>query len=393
MSQTSAIVRSRVDALVERASARTGLDNLGPDSWREGLAILVETLKTAPEVTPGGRAELYRQMAEALENRLRIVHYVGENPAVLRQRVTRPLVILGLPRTGTTVASYLLDQDPARRSLLNWEARESVPPPTQATLRTDARCLARKAQLDELAAALKAARFPIPHWEEADGPTECTFVQNQDFKSSLWEAFMPTPAYSDWLLETDLTSAYDYERLVLQVLHSDAPGTWSLKMPSHALHIDTLLAAFPDARIVWAHRDPYQATASLLSMNQLSRAQATGGHVDMDRIVPIVLKQLREHVDRPLRTRERIGADRIFDLHYAELMRDPIGQMRALYAWAGDSLTAEIEADMLGWLERNPQNRFGARPYSLDAYGLTKRDLVPLFEDYLKTFEIELEGS
>jgi hypothetical protein len=388
----SATATVRVDELVARACERAGLDDFGSGSWRAGLEVLVDTLESAPEVTPDGRDGLYGQFVDALWNRLRVVDHVAKHPEVAQERVERPLVILGLPRTGTTVASYLLDRDPARRSLLNWEAGDSVPPATRATLRTDPRCLTKKAELDELAVALEAARFPIPHGEEADGPTECTFVHNQDFKAFFWEAFMPTSAYSDWLLETDMTSAYEYERMLLQVLQSGAPGTWSLKMPSHAVHIEALVATFPDVRIVWAHRDPFKATASLLSMHQLSRARPTGGQVDMERVVPTVLHQVRAHLERPLRTRERIGEDRMFDLHYAELMRDPIGQMRALYEWAGDELTAEVETAMLGWLDGNPQNRFGVRPYSLDTYGITERDLEPIFESYLSTFDVELEG-
>jgi hypothetical protein len=387
------LASARVDELVTRATARTGLDDLGPSSWREGLVLLVHTLEATPAVTPEGRDDLYRQFVDALANRLRVVDHVARHPEVVQEKVTAPLVILGLPRTGTTVASYLLDQDPARRSLLNWEAGDSVPPASRETLRTDARCLAKKAEMDEFAAELEAAQFPIPHWEEADGPTECTFVHNQDFKALLWEAFMPNGDYSDWLLGTDMASAYDYERTVLQVLQSGAPGTWSLKMPSHALHIDALVAAFPDVRIVWAHRDPFKATGSLLSMNELSRAVATGGNVDMAQVVPVVLRQVRQHVERPLRVRRQIGAHRFFDLHYADLLRDPITVMRNLYAWAGDVLTPEVERSMRTWLERNPQDRFGRRPYSLDAYGLTTRDLEPVFEEYLATIDIELEAT
>ena len=318
--------------------------------------------------------------------------YLEQHPEVAAQRIERPLVILGLPRTGTTVASYLLDQDPRRRSLLNWEAGDSVPPATSETLRSDRRCLAKKAELDQFATALQAARFPIPHWEEADGPTECTFVQNQDFKCFLWEAYMPTSAYADWLLVTDMTSAYEYERSLLQVLQSSAPGVWSLKMPSHAVHIEALLGVFPDARMVWAHRDPFKATASFLSMNDLSRRFLVP-EVDMDAVAPIVLRELRAHVERPLRVRDRLGDDRFFHLHYAELMRDPISQMHALYEWTGDELTPAVEQAMLGWLEQNPQDRFGIRPYSLDAYGVTKADLEPIYDEYLSAFDIELEGA
>jgi hypothetical protein len=286
--------------------------------------------------------------------------------------------------------SNLLDQDPQRRSLLTWEAEDSVPPSTPATLRSDPRCQAKKAELDVLANGLKAANIPMVHWDEADGPTECLFVQNQDFKAYLWEAYMPSTTYADWLLQTDMRSAYKYERIVLQMLQSRAPGVWSLKMPSHSVHIEALLDTFPDARIVWAHRDPFKATASFLRLNYLSRA-VLGAEVDVDVIIPNVLRQLREHINRPLVARRRLGDDRFFDLQYADLMRDPVGVMRCLYAWAGDDLTDSTERAMLGWLEQHPQDRFGVAPYSLDGSGVTRTDLEPMFDEYVSAFDIELE--
>ena len=383
---------SSVHELVTRACERAGLDDFGGDSWREGLSLLVESCESAPGVNPGGREFVYGQFVDALWNRLRVVDYVKCHPEVLDEQVERPLVVLGLPRTGTSLASYLFDQDRLRRSLLTWEAQDSVPPSTPDTLRTDPRCLKKKAELDVLEAGLKAANIPLVHWDDADGPTECLFVQNQDFKAYLWEAFMPTPAYADWLLQTDMSSAYAYERMVLQVLQSRAPGTWSLKMPSHAVHIETLLATYPDVRIVWAHRDPFKSTASFLRLNYLSRA-VMGADIDVDVIVPNVLRQLREHVERPLATRRRIGDGRFFDLHYADLMRDPVAVMRSLYDWAGDDLTASTEQAMLGWLDAHPQDRHGAAPYSLAGSGVTRADLDPIFEQYLSVFDIELEGD
>ncbi|HET7074178.1 MAG TPA: sulfotransferase [Mycobacterium sp.] len=381
----------RSDELVRRACERAGLDDFGGDSWREGLQLLVDSVESTPGVNPGGRDFVYGQFVDALWNRLRVVDYLRRHPEVAEERVERPLVILGLPRTGTSLASYLLDQDPQRRSLLTWEAENSVPPSTHESLRADPRCLKKKAELEILAEGLKAANIPMVHWDEADGPTECVFVQNQDFKSYLWEAFMPNSAYADWLLETDMTSAYAYERSVLQLLQSRAPGTWSLKMPSHAVHIEALLATFPDVRIVWAHRDPFKATASFLRLNYLSRG-VLGCEIDTADIVSNVLRQLRAHITRPLKARERIGHDRFFDLHYAALMRDPIRVVRSLYDWAGDELNAPTEQSMLAWLERNPQDRFGVQPYSLDGTGLTRNDLEPIFAEYLSAFEIELEG-
>jgi hypothetical protein len=176
------------------------------------------------------------------------------------------------------------------------------------------------------------------------------------------------------------------------MLQSRAPGTWSLKMPSHAVHIEALLAAFPDIRIVWAHRDPFKSTASFLRLNYLSRA-VLGADIDVEEIVSNVLRQLRAHIDRPLEARRRIGDDRFFDLHYADLMRDPIKVMRSLYDWAGDELRQSTEQAMADRLQRNPQDRFGLQPYSLDGSGVTRADLEPLFAEYLSTFDVELEGD
>ena len=381
-----------VDALVLRASDRTGLGDLGPDSWNEGLAILVEIVEGAPHVEPSGRLDFESQVVDALCNRLRVIDFHKHHPGLVQSEIERPLFVLGLPRTGTTVVSYLLDQDPTRRSLLNWEAGNSVPPPTTQSLRTDPRCLAKKAQLEELAAALQEAKFPVPHWEDADGPTECTFLLNQDFKALIWDMIMPTTAYGDWFLDADLTSAYEYERMALQVLQSSAPGTWSLKMPSHAVHIDALLNVFPDARIVWAHRDPFKVTESYLNMNELARSRVLGPTMDVTAFVPSVLRQLRAHVERPLRTRSRIGDERFYDLHYDDLLRDPLAEMHALYDWAGDPLTPATESRMSVWLERNPQHRFGRPSYELARFGLCRADLEPIFDDYISIFGVELEG-
>ncbi len=381
-----------VDHLVTVACDRAGLDDFGPPGWRDGLEILVESVESAPGVNDGGRAYLYGQFVDALWNRLRVVDYVKRHPEVSDERVERPLVVLGLPRTGTSLASYLLDQDSRRRSLLTWEAEDSVPPSTPDALYTDPRCLKKKAELDVLAEGLKAANIPLVHWDEADGPTECVFVQGQDFKAYLWEAFMPNAAYADWLLEADMASAYAYERSVLQMLQSLAPGVWSLKMPSHAVHIEALLQEFPDARLVWAHRDPFKSTASFLRLNYLSRA-VLGAEVDASEIVPNVLRQLRAHVDRPMQTRKRIGGDRFFDLHYADLMRDPVGVMRSLYDWAGDDLTTATEQAMLGWLEQHPQDRFGVAPYALEGSGVSRADLEPIFAEYISMFDVEMEAD
>jgi hypothetical protein len=372
------------DEIVERARETAQLDDFGSDSFREGLEILLRAVGEEIVPNPEIKERVFALATEFLVNRLRLTDYVRRHPEVAQAEVPGPLVVLGLPRRGTTVVSYLLDQDPRRRSLLLWEALDSVPPPTTATLRTDPRCVARKA---EQIADLERSPHVRPHFEWADGPTECIRLHSQDFKGLLWEAFLPIPEYSRWIMTADLTSAYEYERAALQVLQSQAPGTWSLKMPSHSLHIEWLVKVFPDARLVWTHRDPYRALGSLFSMksNNWKRSCGTPALEWLREHYP---RQLSEHVNRPLRHRERI-----YDLHYADVMRDPIAEMRELYAWTGDEYTPEAEAAMRAWLVANPQDSFGRHEYVLDQFGLSVRDLEPYFADYLAAVDVEREGA
>jgi hypothetical protein len=237
----------------------------------------------------------------------------------------------------------------------------------------------------------KGDPFAFIHYEAPDGPTECTFVMAHEFKSLFVESLSCSPVYSKWILDADLTSAYEYHRLYLQVLQSQAPGTWALKLPSHALGIRSLMRMYPDARIIWAHRDPFKAVGSLVSMI---------GHVhkitlrdtDSDYLAGNYPNQLAEHLRRPMAVQDESKRDPFYHLFYANLVRDPIGEMRRLYEWLGESLTPEVLAGMQSWLVGNPQGKFGKHAYGLEQFGLSKQKLLPYFADYLKRFDIELEG-
>lgn len=377
------------DDLERAAAERAELDDFGADGYREGLELLVFSVANTAVPKADVRELLHGMFVDALVNRLRLVAYAAAHPELGEAPVPRPLMILGMPRTGTTLLSSLLDQDPHRRSLLFWEAWDSVPPPTTATLRSDPRAVAlRRAQEEEIAADPRVR----PHHEWADAPAECIRLHQQEFKALAWEAFMPVPDYSRWLMTVDATSAYAYQRMALQVLQSRAPGIWSLKMPSHALHVESLLRVFPDARLVWTHRDPYRALASLFSMKSAKWARYAGDPA-VGWLREHYVTQLAEHVNRPLRVRARLGAQALHDVRYAELMRDPIGEIRRLYAWAGDELTPEAEAAMTAWLADNPQGALGHHTYSLEQFGLSAADLEPAFAEYLAAVDVEPEGA
>lgn len=381
-------MRSHPDAIVDAAVARAGETSFHSESFRDGLALILSELDRHPGLLPGARERLEGAAIGFLVNRLKVDAYIRANRSIVDQPVKQPVFVMGMPRTGTTLVSNLLAQDPARRTLLNWEAVDSAPPSDPGRLRSGPRIAARQAQLDrgkELYPALEKI-----HAEVANGPCECHTIHKQDFRALWWDAQASMPAYADWVLGCDMVPAYELQKRYLQLLQSTNPGSWQLKLPSHALHLRALLHVFPDARLVWTHRDPIKSVSSLLSL--VSTVSGINVMPDPEFLRWNYLHQAAEHLRRPMAVKRDFGDGRIHDFHYADLMRDPIGSMRRLYAQLGDELTEETEQGMRAWLDANPQGRHGKHSYSLEQYGLTAAQVRPYFEDYLAEYDVEPEG-
>jgi len=377
------------DALVEQACGATGLSAFDSESFREGLERLLGEINRNPP--PAHAIERFSgSVVAALATRLKVTEYLRQRPELLERPIERPVFVMGVPRTGTTLLSNLLATDPARRSPLTWEIDDPVPPPSTATLFSDPRALARlEAERRMLEARPEMGKY---YRNSAIYPNECMFFMQSDFKALVWEARGKLPEYRDWLCnEADLHSTYQYHRRFLELLQAEAPGTWNLKMPSHALWIRTLLDVYPDARLVWTHRDPLAAVGSFCSIISLSH-QAFTAAVDYEWIGSNCSWQAQLHADRIMDAREALGEERIVDVHYADLVNDPIGEMRRLYGALGDAFTPEVEARMQAWLDENPQQKFGRHEYKLAQYGLSPDSVRPLFERYLSRYAVEPEG-
>lgn len=378
-----------VDALIDSAQKATGLTDFGGDSFRQGLDILVADVNADTDRPDAFVDRNIGQYTKLLIDRLRVIDAVRQRPEVLDAPVPRPVFVFGIPRTGTTLLSNLLAADPDRRSPLHWELNDPVPPPTTETLYTDPRCLAAlEAEKQLFAAYPEAGRI---YRMSAVYPYECVQIFAHEFNTLMLESAGKLPNYRDFVFESDWTPGYEYHRKFLQLHQADAPGIWNLKMPSHALNLETLLKIYPDARLVWTHRDPFTATGSFCSIIG-SGHQNFAGRIDHEWIAEDMSWQAQQHVERIMDTRARIGHDRIVDVHYADLMRDPLPTMRKLYAALGDEFTPQAEAGMSAWIADNPQGKFGRHEYKLAQYGLSKEKLEPLFERYLSEYEVEREG-
>jgi len=377
-----------VDELIEQAHQNTGFDHFDSNSYREGLEVLVADLN-AENPADSYVERNRRDIITALSTRLKVTDYLERRPELLQRQVERPVFVFGVPRTGTTLLSNLLAADPARRSPLSWEIDDPIPPPTTATLFNDPRALTRLEEerklLSEFPDAGKYYRMSAIY------PNECVFFMMSDFKGLIWEARGKLPNYRDWLYQTDMTSAYQYHKRFLQLLQADAPGIWNLKLPSHSLWLETILKIYPDARFVWTHRDPLAATGSYCSLMSLSHFASTNNpHPQW--LADNYLWQCSEHANRIMNSREKLGHDHIIDVHYADLMRNPISVMRKLYDALGDQFNTEVEAAMQAWLDDNPQDKFGRHEYKLTQFGLDPDRVRDAFDRYLSAYNVAREG-
>lgn len=376
--------------IVTAAHAKSGAPEPDGGTWKEGLQILLHDHAKVDRLTDRGKAIVKNRYVEALAARMQVDDYIRKNPSVLDKPVERPVFILGMPRTGTTMLSYMLEADPATRSLLRWEAYNASPPAAYGALRTDPRCLAEVAK-DEL--ILQAApKVAAAHFEPGDGPTECVHLLAQDFRSLMLAVTTTVPTYHDWLLFTDMASAFEHRKRVLQILQTTNPGRWVLKMPSDALFIRQLFKTFPDAKVIWTHRDPYAAFGSSMGMRGSSRPmfEVDEGREYMREKFPL---QLALHLSRPLEVSQE-RPDDIYHLYYDDLVGDPVAQVKKIYGWLGNEWTEAAQAGVQGWLADNPQNKRGKHSYSLAEWGFSKTDLEPYFSDYLRAHPVaQLSGS
>ncbi len=377
------------DELIEQAAAAGGLDDFGPADFQEGLRAYCASLAGEARLNDLGTGALAGTMVSALVNRLRVVDWVKRHPEVAEEGIDAPIVVIGLFRAGTTLMSYLLDQDPANRPLLGWEAADSVPPPTPENHRSGPRVDAareRAAMLDQLNPAARTV-----HHEEPDGPTECIAVMAQDFKSLSWEAISNVPSYNAWLMASDQTSAYRYHRMVLQSLQSGGVrGRWALKSPHHAIALDALVSVYPDARLVLIHRDPVVLCGSVCSLIRTLSSTFT----DADHSAYIAEHwpaMLVESVARIEAFRSAHPERTIHDVAYTDLVRDPVSTVASIYGAFGWELSPVARDGIARYAAAHPKGEFGAHRYDVADYGLDAAKIREQFAPYIERYDVARE--
>jgi hypothetical protein len=379
------------DSIARAACASAGLEDFGDPGWREGLEVLCLSLEVEGNLSTFGRIAMRGLITSALENRLRLLDWAKRHPEVREEKIERPWVVVGLPRTGTTILSLLLALDPEVRPLLHWESGNVIPPPDLATYAEDPRIAAAAKQVAQLEALNPAVRAMHPMG--ATLATECVGFLFFDLRSLLIETQAHIPSYGRWLEKTDMRGAYAMHRLALQALQSRVPTVaWSLKTPQHLWHLDTLLEFYPDARIVWTHRDLTKVVTSVASLNtSLQRMNVRSND-------PVAIgrdwnDKLHLAVTRGIEFDERQnGADWCHHLQYADLMNDPIEAVRALYAHFGAQVSPLHARRMEAWMRERHQEVHGRHVYDPADFGLTVEGIRERYAEYCVRFAVPDEG-
>jgi hypothetical protein len=378
--------------LLDTACRETGIPSFGDEGFREPLRLLLRALQSEGRLTLLGRIAARADIAGLLATRLRLEADRKEYPAIADEVIRRPLFVVGLPRTGSTLLHHLLAQDPGGRVARAWEVMEPSPPPDRARYETDARigrAARRLTWFDRI-----APDFRRIHPLGAELPLECIAIMSASFASPRFHTTYHVPSYQAWLAGADLYPAYDFHRRFLQHLQWRAPaGHWVLKAPSHVFGFEALFATYPDAVVVQTHRDPLTVLASVASLTLVLQGAFTD-HLDLAEIGAEVTQRWSSGLERAMQARRDARVDeRFVDVRYQEMLRDPMAIVRRIYDRFGMTLSVEAEARMQRFLARHPKDRHGAHRYSLSAFGLDARDLRPRFKSYCERFGLESEAA
>jgi hypothetical protein len=364
--------------LMAQAMTQTGLDDFGDDSFRPGLEVLLRSLGEEARLNATGEAAIYPRLIGHLVNRLQIEDWYRRHPDIEETTISAPLFGLSLPRTGSTVLSFLLAQDPDVRYLRQWESSQPCPPPATVA-GPDPRIEA--ARIEAARAGQVGSKEHVP--SDINGPMECLDLMALDFKTQMYHAFARIPTYAAWVTNADLTSTYRYERRSLKLLQwGERPRPWRLKTPAHMLWIDYLVGAFPDARFVMTHRDPTDVLPSVADVYADIGGMFTD-HLDREYIGRVNVEQWSTGIERVIKFRDNGGDDRFYDIDFAAMQADPIGEVAGLYRWLGQPLTEEFEGRMRQWSDANAAGHEPSRHSDPAVYGLDPGQIRPLFADYV----------
>ena len=381
-----------VDAICEAAIAATGLSDFGPEDFRERLQVQLDSLNADPDRTGLGRMLAFGDDLKYAVNRLRIRNLLKQHPEILDIKIEKPVIVIGLPRSGTTNLVNLLAADSRFRSMPLWESYEPVPDPREETPADgiDPRWTRCQGQWEAMQAG--APFIAAMHPMNPDHVHEENELMAPDFSNYNIEWVARVPEWRDYYLAHDQTPHYAYMKTVLQILQWYRPRErWVLKSPQHLEQIGPLLSVFPDATIVVTHRDPVavvQSTITMLTYGARTAYKSTKPEWYRDYWTDRIGRLL----DSSIRDRHLLPANRTVDVFFHEYMADELGTLQRIYDAAGIEFTDEAKAEVAAYQEAHPRGKEGRVVYDLRGdFSTTPEEVRTRYTDYMNTFPVQIE--
>ena len=371
--------------LQEAIAATGGLADFGEDSFRPALAALCTALEREGQLSDMGKQILKQKIVGHLSNRLRIEDYFRRYPEIAEETVSAPLVIVGLPRTGTTRLQRLLSRDPRFYSMLFWESQFPVPLPDETLEQPNARIAHARGIVDYMVQSMPKllAIHPMAA-EEAD---EEVMLMEHSFLSA-FDAYANIPGYVAWLDAQDQTPAYRFLHRCLQFLQWQKRKRgilgqrWLLKTPHHLLRMDILLRVFPGVQVIQTHRDPVQSIPSIASfIDTLWRIYSSD--VDAHAAGRAWSERMNRGLRHTMAVRSSASSGQFHDVQFLDTVKRPMDVVRRIYAFIGWTLTPEAERVMRAWLAEDEKTHAGgAHDYGPEQFGLSAGQLQKDFAEY-----------
>lgn len=366
-------------ALADAAGPR----NFGDPSYRKGLEVLCESLNREAKLSPFGRDLLQHKLIELLVNRLRIEEYFKQHPEIEAEVIAPPVVIVGLPRTGTTLLQRVLSCDSDLYSMHWWESRYPVPFPGEDLKHPTERIERARGEVKIMVDAMP--KLMAIHPMDADQADEEVMLMEHSFMSS-FNAYAHVPSYMDWLHGSDQTPAYNYLKRVLRFLQWQkrqrgiVAKRWVLKAPHHLLRMAMLLREFPGAQVIQTHRDPVDTIPSIASfIDTLWRIYSNDVYPEAAGHEWNTLMARAFHHTMEVRIK---NPKPFFDVRFIDTVKKPFEVVKAIYAHTGMTLSPQADKAMQAWMETNRRDTRAAHEYDPADFGLSIEQLKHDFYDY-----------
>lgn len=384
----------RVEAILETACEQTGLEDFGPDDFRERLSLLVDEWSNDSGLSGLGRLTLLNKLTLFARNRLLIEAYLRAHPEVHDVVIERPIIVAGLPRSGTTHLLNLLAADSSKHALPLWESYEPLPMPGEAPGEDgrDPRWVRCNEQWE--AVQKTAPLLPAMHPLDPDHIHEELELMGPDFASYNFEWLAMSPRWRDHYYANDQSPHYAYMKTVLKILQfRRGRGRWVLKCPQHLEQLPVLRKTFPDATIALTHRDPVSVIQSAVTM--LAYGQRNGRKkVEPQRLIEYWSDRVEHLLRACVRDRAVIPAEQSIDVLFHEFMADDLKMVERIYEKAGDRMGEVTRGELQAFLDEHPRGKYGRVVYDLRGdFGVDPEALRERFGFYFDAFAVEREPA